>query len=371
MRWSIALASAAMLALGLAAASRATTGFAFSTNTPDGKMGMASRPASAGKLEIEAGDDFVLAGATSLTSATFTGLLPTATLLTSVSQVSVEIYRVFPNDSDTTRTSGPPDNSTAQVPTRNNSPSDVAFTSRDLSAGTLVSTATVISPAFTVANSVGAGGIHPIPGQTTGGDGPVTGEEVQFSVVFSPTIDLPAGHYFFVPQVELAGSGDFYWLSAPRPIVSPGTPFTPDLQAWTRDEFLAPDWLRIGTDIVGSGAFNGTFSLAGTMATDVTPPRCSLVAVVPGPPKQIEIEVQDTGSGLGSVVVTAAENANVPVPAFAPGTTSPLMITATKADQSKGSTVALTVTDVAGNTTTCDPSWPAARVRHRHHSPKP
>ena len=48
-------------------------------------------------------------------------------------------------------------------------------------------------------------------------------------------------------------SGDFYWLSAPRPIVPPGTPFPAgftDLQEWIRNEDLAPDWLRVGTDIV-------------------------------------------------------------------------------------------------------------------------
>ena len=82
--------------------------------------------------------------------------------------------------------------------------------------------------------------------------------------------DLPADHYFFVPQVEITdATGNFFWLSAPRPIVAPGTPFpagSTDLQAWTRDEFLDPDWLRIGTDIVGGSpapTFNMTFSLNG------------------------------------------------------------------------------------------------------------
>jgi hypothetical protein len=41
------------------------------------------------------------------------------------------------------------------------------------------------------------------------------------------------------------------------------------LQAWTRDAFLDPDWLRVGTDIVGGGAnapmFNTAFSLDGTV----------------------------------------------------------------------------------------------------------
>ncbi|HJZ98202.1 MAG TPA: PEP-CTERM sorting domain-containing protein [Candidatus Solibacter sp.] len=59
---------------------------------------------------------------------------------------------------------------------------------------------------------------------------------------------------------------DFDWLSAPKPIVPRGTPFVPDLQAWTRDEFLDPDWMRVGTDIVGGTSpptFNMTFSLDG------------------------------------------------------------------------------------------------------------
>ena len=79
---------------------------------------------------------------------------------------------------------------------------------------------------------------------------------------------LPADHYFFVPYVQVSG-GEFYWLSAPKPIVAPGTPFSPDLQTWIRNENLDPDWLRVGTDIIGPGTggvaptFNGVFSLEG------------------------------------------------------------------------------------------------------------
>ena len=87
-------------------------------------------------------------------------------------------------------------------------------------------------------------------------------------MTFTTPFDLPADHSFFIPQVEVTG-GEFMWLSAPRPIVAPGTPFPAgqtDLQAWIRDQFLDPDWLRVGTDIVGgtpAPTFNMTFSLTG------------------------------------------------------------------------------------------------------------
>jgi hypothetical protein len=239
--------------------------FTFSSGNPDGRLAAATRPDSAGKFEIEAADDFALANQTQLDSATFTGLLPSGS---SVQNVVVEIYRVFPFDSNVARTSGPPTFSTSQVPTRVNSPSDVALDSRSSAGSSLSFSTSVLQTSFTASNSVQPGGIHPFPGQTTGGNGAVTGQEVQFNVNFTTPFDLPANHYFFVPQVQL-DTGDFLWLSSPRPIVAPGTPFAPDLQAWTRDEFLDPDWLRIGTDIIG-GATPPTFNLAFSLAGEVS-----------------------------------------------------------------------------------------------------
>lgn len=242
----------------------------FSTGLPDGKMATASRPDSPGKFEIESADDFVVTVPTTVTSATFTGLLPLGFDPSTIVQVQVEIYRVFPNDSDVNRTSGPPTFSTAQVPTRVNSPSDVAFDTRNsMSGGGLSFNTNLLSQTFTAANSIIPGGIHPMPGQATGGNGSVTGQEVQFNITFTSPFQLPADHYFFVPQVEVPGQGDFFWLSAPRPIVAPGTPFPAgftDLQAWTRDANLDPDWLREGTDIVGGSpapTFNQVFSISG------------------------------------------------------------------------------------------------------------
>lgn len=246
----------------------AATPFFFSTGNPDARMATASQPGTAGKIEIESGDDFVLTSTTTITSATFTGLL---TGNATVGEVRVEIYRVFPNDSNVARTSGPPTFSTSQVPTRVNSPSDVEFADRDTASSNLTFATNVLSGNFTALNSV-LNGINPSPGQRTGGEGAVTGTEVQFDVNFTQPFTLPPNHYFFVPQVEVTDpSGNFFWLSAPRPIVAPGTPFPAgftDLQEWIRNENLAPDWLRVGTDIVGgmpAPTFNATFSLTGSV----------------------------------------------------------------------------------------------------------
>jgi hypothetical protein len=252
-------ASALMLAMILCCPSAAgAAAFSFSTGNPDGKMAMATRPDSSGKPEIEAGDDFVLSAQTAITHATFTGLLPTSG---SVQAVDLEIYRLFPLDSNTTRA--------PRVPTRVNSPSDVDFQARgSSSSGQLKYSTTALASSFTAANSV-LNGIHPSPNQTTGGEGKVTGREVTFSVTLTSPFELPAGHYFFVPQVQVSGpaTSNFYWLSAPKPIVAPGTPFpagSTDLQAWIRNSALEPDWLRVGTDIVGGSsppAFNAAFTL--------------------------------------------------------------------------------------------------------------
>jgi hypothetical protein len=167
---------------------------------------------------------------------------------------------------------------------RTNSPGDVEIGSatRDSAGGSLSFITTFLNTSFTVNNSV-VNGIHPSPGQTTGGEGPVTGEEVLFSVAFNPGIVLAADHYFFRPEVQLT-NGDFLWLSAPRPIVSPGTPFPAgftDLQSWTRNSALAPDWLRIGTDIVG-GTTPPTYNAAFTLSGEIVPEPSSIISLFLG-----------------------------------------------------------------------------------------
>jgi hypothetical protein len=249
MRWFTLPLLALAFACSLATPASADI-FYFSTGEPDGLMAVASHPAGTYVPENEAADDFTLSSRTLIIEASFFGLLPYDSSPADINEVIVEMYRVFPKDSDPNRM--------PHVPTRVNSPSDVEFDDRSLSNGNLFYVVTVVNPEYQVGNSV-TEGIFPSPDQTTGGDGPVAGQLVRIDILFEEPFDLPADHYFFVPQVGLATSSDvFRWLSAPF------TGADGDLQMWTRNSDLDPDWLRVATDIVGHDPkFNGSFSLSG------------------------------------------------------------------------------------------------------------
>src|SRR5439155_14031543 len=105
------------------------------------------------------------------------GLIPTGTPLSSINNVEIEVYRVFPNDS-----LDPP---SGNVPTRMNSPADVEVDSatRDGSLGTLHFTASLLSSSVTVLNSV-VTGINKAPQNVTRGEGAATGEEVEITITF-------------------------------------------------------------------------------------------------------------------------------------------------------------------------------------------
>lgn len=255
--------SAAVLTVGIWLATPASAQtFFFSTGNPDGKLGALSRPAGSQGLETETADDFFLTQATVISGATIHGLIPSGTTVSGIARVEAEIYHIFPLDSDLSRS--------PNVPTRQNSPSDVEIgaATHDSSDGSLSFISTDIS-AFTVQNTV-INGIKP----AAHGEGPASGEQVEIDITFNVPIFLPAGHYFFRPEVQLS-NGNFLFLSAPKPITS-GTPFpvgTTDLQAWIRNASLAPDWLKIGADIIGGGtAFNMTFTLTGNTILDAGTP---------------------------------------------------------------------------------------------------
>ena len=99
---------------------------------------------------------------------------------------------------------------------------------------------------------------------------------------------------------------------------------------------------------------------------DTSPPVCILTAtgVNLSGQKYIQVTVQDAGSGLQTIVVNTVLNATLAyAPALVVGTTSPVVITATKIVQTSSSFLKLTVTNVAGLSTTCDPEVPGVKLR--------
>ena len=93
---------------------------------------------------------------------------------------------------------------------------------------------------------------------------------------------------------------------------------------------------------------------------DCTVATCSTQLVSTGPPVQGTLTVQDTGSGLASILVTQSENADTIVPPFTEGTTAAVVASITTIDQTKPADITLRVTDVAGNVTTCVATLPCA-----------
>ena len=97
-----------------------------------------------------------------------------------------------------------------------------------------------------------------------------------------------------------------------------------------------------------SNAFIAKFALPSALS-------CQLTDIVNGPPKQIMITMQDVSPGLKTIQLTSSTNATVAIPSFVAGTTSPVVVTATKINQSESSDVAFTISSMSGATASCDP----------------
>jgi hypothetical protein len=72
-------------------------------------------------------------------------------------------------------------------------------------------------------------------------------------------------------------------------------------------------------------------------------------------PRRVEFSVRDALTGLVSIVITTAENINTPVslPSFTVGTSATQTFTVFKTDQSLPARVAVVLTDVDGNQSSC------------------
>ncbi len=82
------------------------------------------------------------------------------------------------------------------------------------------------------------------------------------------------------------------------------------------------------------------------------PPTCS--QVVTTGPKKVTFMIQDTGSGLDSIVVNRSQNANTVSDAFTPEITESVTVDSTKVDEAFPMMIDLTITDVDGNVHQCN-----------------
>lgn len=92
-------------------------------------------------------------------------------------------------------------------------------------------------------------------------------------------------------------------------------------------------------------------------AVDTLSPSCAVTGGTPGPPATLEITIQDDESGLAQINVLIANNVSINIPPFTVGTNDPVVVVATKLDQSQTSMVLLQAFDVAGNSIICDPVY--------------
>jgi hypothetical protein len=116
--------------------------------------------------------------------------------------------------------------------------------------------------------------------------------------------------------------------------------------------FLAP--CPAGTDysycVLNSNDGAGNHVLLGVVV-DTIAPRCKATARRAGPVAQIDITVQDPGTGIASV--TLRDEDNVQTHHYFTDHRAPVVLTATKVDQGRRASFGIMVRDGAGNLRDC------------------
>jgi hypothetical protein len=124
------------------------------------------------------------------------------------------------------------------------------------------------------------------------------------------------------------------------------TPTSGDPERLWTTQVQAEVYLSRGAFLVATTALDFTLGL------DPDRPACQLASTSAS---GITVLAQDLRSGIETVTILEAVNANIQIPPFAPGTTAPLSIAGDKIDLSRSARIRLRLTDAAGNITECDP----------------
>jgi hypothetical protein len=93
---------------------------------------------------------------------------------------------------------------------------------------------------------------------------------------------------------------------------------------------------------------------------DTDAPLCFLSDESSGPPAWVKVGIQDTGSGLESIVAMEQTNATVSIPSFQEGTTTVVEVLVSQSVPNLAFSVVLQATDRSGNPSTC--SYPTVSL---------
>ena len=96
-----------------------------------------------------------------------------------------------------------------------------------------------------------------------------------------------------------------------------------------------------------------TTAIVANVPADTTVPTCQATNCNTGSPASCDLTVQDTGVGLSLINITATNNVNVTIQSFAPGTTSPVIVTGTLINPNLNGSFDIQSIDVVGNASTC------------------
>jgi subtilisin-like proprotein convertase family protein len=187
--------------------------------------------------------------------------------------------------------------------------------------------------------------------QAAGQGDPTQHSTINFTATFSEAVTGFTG-----ADVSFAGSG----AGGTKAAAVTGGPAVYDVavtgMATTAGTVVATIPAGRAFDLAGNGntlSSGGDNSVAWQL--DTTQATCSYKIVTSPGPAHIDFTVQDIGSGIASITFPTLSNivSPVPVPAFTAGTNSSVLFTATKSDNSKRAQIAVVITDVGGNQSSC------------------
>jgi Putative Ig domain len=197
-------------------------------------------------------------------------------------------------------------------------------------------------------------GTYPGPSVTTTSDLPaVSGGSYSATAAPAFTADAP-------PATALVGTAYSYQFAAggyPAPMftVASGT-LPPGIVLNSTTGLLSGTPTTGGSSTFTVQAANdaGPDAVSGSITITVTPlPTCKVTALIQGPPAQQQVTVRDAGLGLQAITNIKIVNGTVAPLSFSVGTTGPVVVTATKTNQTERTVWSFDATDTAGNVVHC------------------